>query len=117
MNVGDRNGETPLFKTIRRRLLENVRLLCGDFAIDSVNKNNQRPLHMAAELGYAEIVEFLLSRRASDIGIGDRQSNTPLHLAMCESTKNFSSAVGGAVRCDGPQCRRAVRLSNDHGRG
>jgi ankyrin repeat protein len=44
-------------------------------------------LHVAAELGFSEIVEFLLAQRPSDVGIGDRQLNTPLHLAMMQKHK------------------------------
>jgi hypothetical protein len=87
LNALDRHDEPPLFRAIRGRLLENVKLLSCDFAIDFAGKSRRRPLHIAAELGYSEIVEFLLSQRPGDVGIGDAEMNTPLHLAVIQKHK------------------------------
>jgi ankyrin repeat protein len=61
--------------------------------VASRNKDRMTPLHAAADLGRAEIVDFLL-RKGSDVNAIDAEGNTPLHVAA-ESEGGPDRGCGG----------------------
>jgi hypothetical protein len=86
----DSNGEPPLFIAVRRRLLENVKRLATEQTVMIRSHKTQRTaLHIAAEIGDIEIVEFLLGVATGQITKTDHQGNTPLHLATSAHKKEL----------------------------
>lgn len=82
INAARWDGYTPLHLAVEQGGLERVRLLAGDHNIqlDVQLKNGRTALHLAAANDYYEIVEFLLSKKASPILVGwDKE--TPLITA------------------------------------
>lgn len=82
----DKDKETPLVVAIRARYLENVKRLCDNMAINTINTKEETPLHIAAKLGYYEIVDHLLEAGANQHCI-DNMGNTPLHNAVINKHK------------------------------
>jgi ankyrin repeat protein len=78
----DGNGEPPLFLAIRARAVENMRVLADPQTADLKNYREQSALHIAAESGHVETVEFLLEQRPAQVHCLDEAQNTPLHNAV-----------------------------------
>ena len=82
----DKDKETPLIIAIRARHLENVKRLCDNMTLNITNNKEETPLHVAAKLGFYEIVEYLLENGANPYCI-DSVGNTPLHNAVINKHK------------------------------
>ena len=82
----DKDLDTPLIVAIRARHLDNVKKLCDDMTVGMKNNKDQTPLHIAADLGFYEIVEFLIEAGANQYCI-DNVGNTPLHNAVIKKHK------------------------------
>ena len=53
-------------------------------AVSSLDSEKRSPLHAAAFMGYAEIVELLITKGSARVNTKDNQWRTPLHRA-CRS--------------------------------
>lgn len=82
----DKDKETPLMVAIRARHLANVEKLCNSMTINMTNNKEETPLHVAARLGFYEIVDYLLQQDANPYCI-DVLGNTPLHNAVIQKHK------------------------------
>jgi ankyrin repeat protein len=102
----DSDGETPLFGAIRGHSIEIVQLLSTPETIAIASKSGQTALHLASKLGFADIVKFLLDRKA-DPTPGDSDGNTPLHLAVIHKRKQIVRLLLDAG-CD------ILRRNNEH---
>jgi len=73
-NKEDNSGRTPLQWAVQEKKIEMVKSM--------VEKGNaDPPLHMAAEYGRTEIVEYLVVHCKADCNKEDESGQTPLHLA------------------------------------
>ncbi|CAI2352450.1 unnamed protein product [Caenorhabditis sp. 36 PRJEB53466] len=77
----NRDGMTALHIAVAARNLDAVKLLIElECSIDLVDNEQRTPLHYAAEHGYPEIVEYLLSEGARN-STRDHIGATPAHYA------------------------------------
>jgi ankyrin repeat protein len=53
--------------------------------VSSLDSEKRSPLHAAAFMGYAEIVEVLITKGSARVNTKDNQWRTPLHRA-CRSS-------------------------------
>ncbi|KAK8896054.1 hypothetical protein M9Y10_013942 [Tritrichomonas musculus] len=84
--LADDDNEPPLFLAIDARLLKHVTKLCDEHTVTMQNTDGYTALHIAAKLGYSEIVQYLIEKE-SNLFACDNQGNTPLHLAVIHKHK------------------------------
>lgn len=82
VDLATNEGFTPLWEAIRCRSVESIRLLVKKGADVNVRTiiNMQTPLHLAVELGHANIVGYLLQHGAQQ-DLRAEQGLTPIFLA------------------------------------
>ena len=61
--------------------------MCAGAVVNARDHRKRTPLHVAAEEGHKELIEFLLSKKA-DATIADLNGNTPVDLAAKKQHKN-----------------------------
>ncbi len=87
--------ELTLLHVAARRGFENVAKVLVAVGAD-VNKKDSKcekiPLHLAAENGRAEVVEFFLNRGIS-VNVMDKEGNTPLHCAANNGSRKTISIL------------------------
>ena len=81
-DVPQSNGSTPLFQAVmHNHLLSAYILLCRGASVNpTMSYTLSKPLHLAAELNYINIVRLLISYGA-DIDARDKYKRTALHYA------------------------------------
>ncbi|XP_061198218.1 E3 ubiquitin-protein ligase MIB2-like [Saccostrea echinata] len=67
----------------------------GEMKIDMVDSKGQTPLHLAADQGHLNMVEFLVEFDLK-VNAQDKNGNSPLHLAQMKN-RNFEAAEGSEV--------------------
>jgi len=80
-NLYDNDYETPLFVAIRSLCIRNFQVLVRASEKGYKNKNYQSPLHVACQLGSADIVSDLIIN-GYEVQESDVSGNTPLHYAV-----------------------------------
>jgi ankyrin repeat protein len=93
VSAPDHQGEPSIFRAIKSRVIDNVKLLCNDKSIAARNRLGESPLHCASALGFSEIVEFLLKEQADLVRAIDFAGNTPLHFAVLEKRKETTQLL------------------------
>ncbi|OHT09138.1 hypothetical protein TRFO_22155 [Tritrichomonas foetus] len=83
----DDDDEPPLFLAIESRLPTHVAKLCNDQTIIDQNIKGETALHIAAKLGFHEIISYLLEQGAN-VYACDNKGNTPLHFAVVNKHKD-----------------------------
>lgn len=75
--------ETPLHSAVRARALDCIRLFISEISdVDCTGHCGFTPLHLAADLGYAQCLQVLLDSGRCGLGLRTTdRSNTALHLA------------------------------------
>jgi len=72
--------ETPFHLAVKARDIKAIKRLLADGEIIDARFHGQTALHMALELGFADVVQSLLAHGACAIA-KDAKGNTPLHYA------------------------------------
>lgn len=82
MNAKDERGDRPLHAATIENDASMVKILINDAraAVDAKNNREQTALHIASELGFAEIIQLLLSYGA-DPSVRERKGRTALYIA------------------------------------
>ena len=83
LNVRNENGQTPLHVAVINGMVASARLLIDAGAdINIPDKYQQTALHMAADLGYDDIVDALIKRPDVNLNVRNEDGNTPLDVAV-----------------------------------
>ena len=82
----DDDDEPPLFLAIQSRLKTHVEKLCNEQTVIQQNVQGETGLHIAAKLGYDEILSYLIEK-GSNVHACDNHGNTPLHYAVTNKHK------------------------------
>jgi len=69
------------------RFLENVKQLTDANVLKMKNGDSQTAFRIAAELGFFEILGFLIEQDSRRIDQRDKPRNSPLHLAIVAKQK------------------------------
>lgn len=83
-------GGTPLHWACSREVIEA--LVSRNCDIDSLNFDQRTPLHVMVLRNRLECVVALLSLKAN-ANVGDKDGNSPLHLAVKEGNETIVKAL------------------------
>ena len=85
-------GATPLINAVQENRLEHINLLITAGAdVNARDGRNFTSLHRAAERGYIEAVEILLTNGADPSIVAE--NNTPLSLAVMRGEKKIADIL------------------------
>eukprot|EP01120_Amphizonella_sp_Union-15-10_P017248 TRINITY_DN9531_c0_g1_i2.p1 TRINITY_DN9531_c0_g1~~TRINITY_DN9531_c0_g1_i2.p1 ORF type:complete len:167 (+),score=21.89 TRINITY_DN9531_c0_g1_i2:43-543(+) len=89
INAQDSNGRTAIAEGCRWGNLEVVKYLIENGAdINLLDYSESHPLHLAAENGKNDVVEYIIKDLHVDANILDYDGNTPLIRAVCRQQKS-----------------------------
>lgn len=90
INIFNDNSQTPLFLAIQQKKFDIIKILLNYGASTQLCdiKNENNILHMAVELNWFHLVEYILMYKYVDVNRKNRSNFTALDLAMAQQPTN-----------------------------
>ncbi len=96
----DREDKSALFWAAANNHHDTVKVLLKDRRSDELletgDRRNNTPLHVAAQNGFLEVAVALLDANA-DVDVKNEDEESPLHLAAKEGRNRYTVVCGSSV--------------------